>query len=147
MEHAVEIIHSPAHQDLALRAAREGIVLLKNDNNLLPLKKHLKTIAVIGPNAERNQLGDYTAQVIPQHIVSVLEGIQAKAGSETKVVAVRGCGVLGNDKSGFAEAVRAAKSADVAILVVGESQRRHEHEAGEQEPPSDGKVMMSSAST
>ena len=53
-------------------------------------------------------------------------------------MAVRGCGVLGNDKSGFAEAVRAAKSADVAILVVGESQRRHEHEAGEQEPPSDG---------
>ena len=56
VQHAVQTIHSQAHQDLALRAAREGIVLLKNDKNLLPLRKNLKSIAVIGPNAEDNQL-------------------------------------------------------------------------------------------
>ena len=138
VEHAVQTVHSQAHQDLALRAAREGIVLLKNDKNLLPLKKNLKSIAVIGPNAEHNQLGDYTAKVIPQHIVSILEGIRVKAGPATKVVAVKGCGVWGDDKSGFADATRAARSADVAIVVVGENEPRHEPAAGEQEPPTDG---------
>jgi len=138
VEHAVQTVHSQAHQDLALRAAREGIVLLKNDKHVLPLSKNLKSIAVIGPNAEQNQLGDYTAKLIPQHIVTIREGIKAKAGPQTKVVAVKGCNVLGNDKSGFEEATHAAKGADVAIVVVGESERRHDHVAGNQEPPSDG---------
>jgi len=49
---AERVVHSKDHQQLALRAAREGIVLLRNENNLLPLKKGLKSIAVIGPNAD-----------------------------------------------------------------------------------------------
>ena len=52
VDRAVQVVHSQAHQDLALRAGREGIVLLKNDKNLLPLKKDLKSVAVIGPNAD-----------------------------------------------------------------------------------------------
>jgi beta-glucosidase len=124
VERATRIVHSREHQDLALRAGREGIVLLKNEKNLLPLNKHLKSIAVIGPDAENllNQLGDYSPMVIPQHIVSILGGIRAKVGPGTKVLYVRGCSVLGTDKGGFAEAARGAKSADVAIVVVGESQ-------------------------
>jgi beta-glucosidase len=139
VEHAVQTVHSQVHQDLALRAGQEGIVLLKNDKNLLPLKRNLKSVAIIGPDAENllNQLGDYSPKAIPQHIVSILEGIKAKVGPETKVVAVKGCRVLGNDKSGFAEATRAAKAAEVAIVVVGENQGQNDVEE-EKDPPTDG---------
>jgi beta-glucosidase len=124
-DRAVKIVHSQEHQDLALRAGREGIVLLKNDQNLLPLKKDLKSIAVIGPNADDvgNQLGDYSANPLPGQVTTVLGGIKAAVSPQTKVTAVRGCEIMGTDNSGFAAAVRAAKGADVAIVVVGESQR------------------------
>src|SRR5579864_3340736 len=139
VDRAVRTVHSQPYQDLALRAGREGIVLLKNEQNLLPLKKNLKSIAVIGPDAVNlmNQLGDYSPHKVLQHVVSILEGIKTKAGPETKVVAVKGCGVLGNDKSGFAEAVRAAKNADVAIVVVGENQGQNDVDE-EKDPPTDG---------
>lgn len=139
VDHAIRTVHSQAYRDLALRAGREGIVLLKNERNLLPLKKNLKSIAVIGPDAENlmNQLGDYSPRTVLQHVVSILEGIKTKVGPEAKVVAVKGCGVLGNDKSGFAEATRAAKSADVAIVVVGENQGQNDVDE-EKDPPTDG---------
>ena len=124
VDRAIRLVHSQQHQDLALRAGREGIVLLKNERRLLPLKNHLKSIAVIGPDAENlmNQLGDYSPHEVPQHVVSIFEGIQAQASPKTKVVRVKGCDVLGEDKSGFAEAIRVARSADVAIVVIGENQ-------------------------
>jgi beta-glucosidase len=122
VEHAVKVMHTQASQDLALRAAREGIVLLKNDKNVLPLKKDLKSVAVIGPDAVdgKGQIGDYSPSVGPQHITTVLDGIKAAVSPQTKVTQVKGCDVLGTDKSGFADAVAAAKGADVAIVVVGE---------------------------
>jgi beta-glucosidase len=139
VDRAIRTVHSQPYQDLALRAGREGIVLLKNERNLLPLKKNLKSIAVIGPDAENvmNQLGDYSPHKVPQHVVTILEGIKTKAGPEITVVTVKGCGVLGNDKSGFAEATRAAKSADVAIVVVGENQGQNDVDE-EKDPPTDG---------
>src|SRR5208337_3214109 len=87
-EQAVNTVHSKQHQDLALRTAREGIVLLKNDNHLLPLKKDLRSIAVIGPNADdvRNQLGDYSPSRILQHVVTIREGIKGKVSPATHVV-------------------------------------------------------------
>ena len=123
-DRAVQVVHAQANQDLALRAAREGIVLLKNDKSLLPLKKDLKSVAVIGPNADdvRNQVGDYSPRRILQHVTTVVEGIKAAVSPQTKITQVRGCEITGTDKSGFAEAVRAAKGADVAIVVVGERQ-------------------------
>ncbi len=138
VEHAVEAVHAQSHQDLALRAGREGIVLLKNEKNTLPLRKDLKSIAVIGPDAENlmNLLGDYSPKKVTQHVISILEGIKAKA-PQAKVVWVKGCEVLGNDKSGFADAIRAAKSADVAVVVVGENEEQ-EAADGKQEPPTDG---------
>ena len=141
VDDAIRTVHSQTNQDLALRAGREGIVLLKNDQNLLPLKKNLKTIAVIGPDAENlmNELGDYSPHKVPQHVVSILEGIKAKAGSETRVVAVKGCGVLGDDKSGFANAVEAAKSASVAVMVVGENQGQNDVDELK-DPPTDGEA-------
>jgi len=124
VDHAVQVVHSQANQDLALRAGREGIVLLKNDKELLPLKKDLKSVAVIGPNADdvMNQLGDYSPKKVLQHVTTVIEGIKAAVSPQTKVTHVRGCEITGTDKSGFAEAARAAKGAEVAIVVVGERQ-------------------------
>jgi len=120
-ERAVQSTHTPQAQELALRAAREGIVLLKNDG-LLPLRRDLRRIAVIGPNADdkANQLGDYVPRTILQEVVTVLAGIRRKAPSAT-VTYARGCDVLGEDRSGFAEAQQAARNADVAIVVVGEN--------------------------
>jgi beta-glucosidase len=124
VDQAVQVVHSQANQALALRAGREGIVLLKNDQNLLPLKKDLKSVAVIGPNADdvMNQLGDYSPKKVLQHVTTVIEGIKAAVSAQTKVTHARGCEITGTDKSGFAEAVAAAKEADVAIVVVGERQ-------------------------
>lgn len=141
LDHAAETVHSKAHQDLALRAGLEGIVLLKNEKNILPLRKDLQSIAVIGPDAEnsRNLLGDYSPSAITQHVVTVLEGIKAKLAPQAKVTWARGCGVMGDDKSGFAEAIRAAKAADIAIVVVGESEGQDGVE-GEREPATDGEA-------
>jgi beta-glucosidase len=139
VDHAVQVVHSQANQDLALRAGREGIVLLKNDKNLLPLKKDLKSVAVIGPNADdvMNQLGDYSPSKVPQHVTTMIEGIKAAVSPQTKVTHVRGCEVTGTDKAGFVEAARAAKAADVAIVVVGE--RQHEANVdGRRVGPTDG---------
>jgi beta-glucosidase len=138
-ERAVRIVHSTGHQELALRAAQEGIVLLKNDRSLLPLKKDLKSIAVIGPNADssENLFGDYAPSVVLQHVETVLDAIKAKVSPSTKVVYVNGSGILSRDKSGFPAAVQAAKQADVAIVVAGEQARR-EDEARGQEQPTDG---------
>jgi beta-glucosidase len=123
-DRAARLVHSAENQQLALQAAREGIVLLKNVNGLLPLSKKIGTIAVIGPNADevRNQLGDYTSKTITQDVVTILKGIRKKVTPETKVLHVKGCDILGTDPKGIAEAQEAAKQADVAIVVVGERQ-------------------------
>jgi len=119
--HAQQVVHSAEHQQLALQAAREGIVLLRNDKNLLPLKKDLKSIAVIGPDADDgwSQLGDYSPSVVPQNITTILDGIKAKASPGTKVLYAHGCDVIGG-KQDFGEAVTTARQADVAIVVTGE---------------------------
>ena len=106
---------------------------------LLPLET-LSSIPIIGPDAENmmNELGDYSPhKVSSTRRTSILEGIKGKASERTKVVAVKGCGVLGNDKSGFTEATNAAKSADVAIVVVGENQGQNDV-AERKNPPTDG---------
>jgi len=124
-EYAAEVSHTKEHQDAALRAAREGIVLLKNENNLLPLSKNnIKSIAVIGPNADnvRNQLGDYTSRAITQDIVTILDGIKSKVSPGTKVEYVKGCKVLLTDLNEIKKAAKAAKRADVAVVVVGENE-------------------------
>jgi len=135
---AKQVMHSKEHQQLALQAAREGIVLLKNENSVLPLKKNLKSIAVIGPNADSasNLFGDYAPSVVLQHVGTVLDGIKGTVSPATRVVYARGCGVNTRDRSGFPEAVQAAKHASVAIVVVGEQARREE--ARNEEPPTDG---------
>ncbi len=88
-EAAAQNNDTPEHRALALHAAREAIVLLKNENNFLPLKKDLKSIAVIGPNADARRLGGYSG--FGMKIVTALEGIKNKVAPATKVVYAKGC--------------------------------------------------------
>ncbi|MDD4193132.1 MAG: glycoside hydrolase family 3 C-terminal domain-containing protein, partial [Mangrovibacterium sp.] len=131
-KHAAETIHTPQSRELALQAAREGIVLLKNGNNLLPLNKELKRIAVIGPNADNrlNQLGDYTAKVVSQEITTVLKGIREKVSPGTNVDYVMGCMVTGDSINELSKAVDAAKRADLAVVVLGENEWQAPGNAG-----------------
>jgi beta-glucosidase len=133
---AERVVHSKEHQDLALRTAQEGIVLLRNENKLLPLKKDVKSIAVIGPNADSvsSMLGDYSPNVVPQPVSTILSSIKAKASPAAQVVYAKGCAVNDDDKGGFPEAIQAAKNADVAILVMGERASSE----GKKSAPTDG---------
>lgn len=123
VENAVRLANAPDHRELALNAAREGIVLLQNRDGILPLRKELETIAVIGPNAAhgRNQLGDYTVADVKQGIVSVLDGIRAKVSPSTRITHVQGCNLLGNELDEIEAARQAAAGADVAVVVLGEA--------------------------
>jgi beta-glucosidase-like glycosyl hydrolase/peptidoglycan/xylan/chitin deacetylase (PgdA/CDA1 family) len=125
--------HTKESRALALQTAREGIVLLKNENNLLPLKKNIRSIAVIGPNADagRNQLGDYNSRPVIQKIVTVLEGIKNKVTSRTKVSYVKGCDITGNATDEIKKAGEAAKNADVAIVVLGENGEKTDGEGND----------------
>jgi beta-glucosidase len=82
----ITVVDQPEHRELARRAARESIVLLKNQGNLLPLSKNLGTIAVIGPNADQRQmlLGNYNGN--PSDPVTPLRGIREAVGKQTKVL-------------------------------------------------------------
>jgi beta-glucosidase len=121
-DEAVKVVHSEEHQKLALETAREGIVLLKNENNILPLDKNVKSIAVIGPLADSgmDQIGDYIPHNIPQELITPLKGIREKVSAGTKINYVRGCNVIGDDLNEIDKARAAAKRADVAIVIVGE---------------------------
>jgi beta-glucosidase len=123
VDRAVKESNTKESRELALQTAREGIVLLRNQKNLLPLNKNIKSVAVIGPNAntERNQLGDYTHEPVLQHVVTVLEGIRNKVSPQTKINFIKGCEIIGNELNEIKKAAEAAKKADVAIVVVGEN--------------------------
>ena len=112
-------------RETSLQAARESVVLLKNDG-ILPLSHDISSIAVIGPNADNmyNQLGDYTAPQDPDKIVTVLEGIRDRADANTKITYAKGCSIRDTNDADFGSAIKAAKSADVTILVVGGSSAR-----------------------
>jgi beta-glucosidase len=122
VEHAVNTVHTEANKELALQTSRESIVLLKNEKNLLPLKKDIRSIAVIGPNADAplNQVGDYFPHHIPQEIVTVLKGIKNKVPS-AKINYVKGCDIMGTKTNEIEKAKEAAKNSDLAIVVVGEN--------------------------
>ncbi|RZK40896.1 MAG: hypothetical protein EOO90_13060 [Pedobacter sp.] len=119
------VVNSEAHQQQALQMARESIVLLKN-NGVLPLKKSVKQIAVIGPNADDAEvlLGNYNGE--PAHIVTPLEGIK-KAFQEANISYAKGSAII--DTPGysrdaeFEEAIRLAKQSEVIVFVGGISPR------------------------
>jgi beta-glucosidase len=121
---AKENVRSAAHVRLARKVAQEAIVLLKNNDRLLPLTRN-HTIAVIGPNADNtyNMLGDYTAPQDSGMVKTVLDGVKTKAGP-SQVVYAKGCAIRDTSHSDIDEAVRAALKADVVVAVVGGSSAR-----------------------
>ncbi len=141
-----EVFETAEQRSLARDLARKSMVLLKNDG-LLPLKKSIGTLAVIGPNAHhgRNQLGDYSYPAMmalmrltmPENssvvesdpaaleeyaikIFTTLDGIRETVSADTKVLYARGCDNLDDDRSGFDEALGIAEQADAVVLVLGD---------------------------
>ncbi len=116
----------PSQEDrnkIAQQLADESIVLLKNEKNVLPLKKDIHSIALIGPlaNDQDDLIGPWAPDGISKNVVTVLEGIKNKISPKTKINYVKGCDFLDSSSAEFDEAVNAAKESDVAVLVVGES--------------------------
>src|SRR5678816_2859550 len=105
--------------------AEKSIVLLKNDNHVLPLSKQTKTIALIGPfiKAVRDNLGFWSYQYPDDsaRIITQYQGIQNKVGSNTTLLYAKGCEINDSSQAGFAEAIQIAKQADVVIMSVGEA--------------------------
>ncbi|MDY0094724.1 MAG: glycoside hydrolase family 3 N-terminal domain-containing protein [Candidatus Vecturithrix sp.] len=147
---AAELVFETAEQrQLAYTLASESLVLLKNDD-LLPLSPEIKSLAVIGPNADswRNMIGDYAypchietlkkdmhngespfGTPIPDDlddisdaltVVTIFEAIKARVSPDTQLYFAQGCDVLGEAKNGFADAVEIAKKAQAAVVVVGD---------------------------
>ena len=143
---AIEVFETHQNRALAREIARQSIVLLKNDG-CLPIKKTVRSIAVIGPNANngRNQLGDYSYSAMRElmnlqghpdssffnlapttfnaydiRVTTVLDGIQTAVSDETKVLYSKGCDNLNGDTTGFVEAIECARRADIVILVLGD---------------------------
>jgi len=116
-------ILTPTARALARRDAGEAIVLLKNEGGVLPLAPAARSIAVIGPLAADSAevLGPWHALGRAGDVVTALAGIRARVAPSTQVLYARGCGIADADTAGFAEAVAAARSADVAVLVLGEA--------------------------
>ncbi|MGD0778498.1 MAG: glycoside hydrolase family 3 N-terminal domain-containing protein [Candidatus Solibacter sp.] len=130
---AERVVGCEPNRKLALQAARETITLLKNEGGLLPLDaERIKTIAVIGPNANRSVLGGYSG--VPKSEITVLEGIQARLGKRSKVLYSEGCKITiggswvqdavtpsdpDTDRKQIAEAVKVARRADAIVLAIG----------------------------
>jgi beta-glucosidase len=137
---AIKVTRDPASEKLALRAAQESIVLLKNDK-LLPLSKNkYKKIAVIGPCAKYVSFGGYAGE--PYHKVSLFDGIMKKVGAKTEILYAEGCKITASPTIPFfnwkldeirfpskeenmkliSKAVNVAKKAEVVILAIGENE-------------------------
>lgn len=113
---AEKLCDAPQFRNLAREAARQSIVLLKNEKNRLPLNG-VRKLAVIGPNATVAQLGSYSARGVKG--VSPLEGIKNIFGKQVEVSYAKGCGLTDNDTSGFADAVKCVQDADACVMVMG----------------------------
>ncbi len=123
------------HRNEARKIAAKSIVLLKNENEILPIKPTVKSIAVIGPlaNDKDTPIGNWRAQGETDSAVSVVEGITKAAGKNTKVTYALGTSLGGGersflmpleinqtDKSGFKEAIELAKNSELVVMVLGE---------------------------
>jgi len=141
-DYAAKTVNSPAHKALALKAAEEAIVLLKNDGNLLPLDpKKVKTVAIIGPNAADVHLGGYSRDPGPGNQISILDGIKKRVEPGVKVLYSEGCKITSgkqgwsawyenkveipdakSQEASIRAAADVARKSDVAIVVVGENE-------------------------
>ncbi len=116
---------NPQHRAAARNIARKSIVLLKNENQILPLRPDVRTIAMIGPLVkavgDNNGFWSYSWPDDSTRIVTQWQGISKRAGKNVNMLYARGCGITESDTGGFVEAVEVAMKADVVIMSVGES--------------------------
>ena len=109
---------------IARQMVKKSMVLLKNDGNILPLRKDIKSIALIGPLADNQKamLGTWSGEGKPENVVTVLKALKKPALSGCKINYVKGCDVVGDSTAGFEKAIKAAKESDVVIMAVGETE-------------------------
>ena len=118
-------VRTPAHLEVARDAARRSIVLLKNEDELLPLPRAGKKIALIGPfvQGQRELVGPWNVYGTDADAIDLLTGMRAVAADPDSIVAVDGAGSEKPIKGGIEAAVAAAQAADIVVLAVGESQK------------------------
>ncbi|MDR1886646.1 MAG: glycoside hydrolase family 3 C-terminal domain-containing protein [Prevotellaceae bacterium] len=123
-------LNNPEHAKAARSMAAKSIVLLKNDNNLLPLSKSTKTVGFIGPlvKEHKQNLGAWSIVDVfmsdvncEEFIVSQWDGVRQRMDADSKLLYAKGCEIEGDDTSGFAEAIAVARQSDVVVLSIGES--------------------------
>ena len=110
----------PKSLEIAEKAAAESMVLLKNENSVLPLEK-VGTIAIVGPLASDStqHLGNWGARARAEDVIGIVQGMCEEYAGKSKILTAKGCDFEGNDKSGFAEAVRVARASDVVVVCLG----------------------------
>lgn len=119
-DNRADLIHTADHINHARTIAEESIVLLKNSDGFLPIdKSKVKSIAVIGPNADQVQFGDYSITKSNDYGVTLLKGIKQVADADMIINYARGCGITDLDTTGFDEAVKAAQKSDMVVLAIG----------------------------
>jgi beta-glucosidase-like glycosyl hydrolase len=131
----VTAINTLAHQLLALDAARQGLVLLKNNGNVLPLNAaQISKLVIVGPNGDMHweMLGNYHG--FPPFVISPLDGIRSYVPNGTSYIP--GCTINGTNKDDFPQAIAAASAADATILVVGLDQTQERENCCSDQTPS-----------
>lgn len=116
-----KVVRSAAHVEIAKMVADESAVLLKNDNDILPLDlSKYKSIAVVGPNADQTVFGDYSwTSRDTKEGTTLLEGLQEAIGNKVKLQYTQGCDWWSRDTSGIAAAVKNVAASDLAIVAIG----------------------------
>jgi beta-glucosidase len=123
----ISISHNSKEYPASLELARQSVVLLKNEDNILPLNvSQIKTISIIGPNGDDiyNQIGDYSATQKEGDCYTLFEGIKYIA-EGVEVLYAKGCNIRGQDDTMLDAAIEAAKKSDVVILALGGSSKRN----------------------
>ncbi|MFN2394194.1 MAG: glycoside hydrolase family 3 N-terminal domain-containing protein [Bacteroidales bacterium] len=117
-----ELVMTDEHIEFARDFSRKSIVLLKNENNTLPLADDVKSIALIGPMADnqRDMIGSWSAAGDYTKSVTLLQGLKNRLGNRTLINYARGSTVTEDDKTGFPQAISAAAASDVIIMALGE---------------------------
>jgi len=113
-----KLMHQPDAIALAKEIARESIVLLKNEKNILPIKGDIKSISIVGPNADQVQFGDYSWTKDNKYGITPLQAIKNLIGDKVQIKFSKGCDIL-NTNVDFSEAINNTKNSDLTIIFLG----------------------------